>query len=631
MAGNDVEIVVRVRDLATASLARIGTAATLLGRVGHGAGAALGSLLKPMAAIAAASSAVQTVSGLAGALATMAPIALAMPGALLAGAAAMATFKIATAGLGDALSATDPKAFAEATKDMPPAMRDAASAMRDVKTQFAGVKSLVQQDFWKGLADPIRDLGSKYLPVLSKRLPEISQQFNLMGRGVHEAFSSRDAVSDFDSVLRGTADALKGMGPALGAFGTGLLKLGAFGVQQLWGMGEAVDGLAQKFAIFVSEGVESGSFQKAFDKARQQFVDLKHIVVDAGAIIGAIFSGLGANFASPLDHIQELTAELRTFFESAAAQGPLQALGETLTTVGGVVGDILVAGLRAVAPLVEKLAPLFSTLAEVVGKILVTAFDQLGPPLTRLIDRLVPILQPALESIGFILETVVIPALAAFIDWLAGPGLDGILEFAQQIGMAFTDGLLTALNFASGVLGAMGSVFNVLSYLPGSAGQAFGNAARSVESAKGSVDNFRGTMEQVRSKQVELLATTRGEADLRRMRDLVNSIAGRSFSASVIIPGRPVGGSVQARAAGGPVSGGLTLVGERGAELVRLPAGSSVRNAGDTARALAAPTPSGGGGGGGLQVSFGGNTDGAFASAFMMLVRTGVIQLSAAR
>lgn len=73
-------------------------------------------------------------------------------------------------------------------------------------------------------------------------------------------------------------------------------------------------------------------------------------------------------------------------------------------------------------------------------------------------------------------------------------------------------------------------------------------------------------------------------------------------------------------AAGGTVaSGGLAVVGERGPELVSLPTGATVH-----------PNGSPAGGSGVLVVKFAGNTDSAFATAFMRLVREKTIQIEAA-
>lgn len=80
-------------------------------------------------------------------------------------------------------------------------------------------------------------------------------------------------------------------------------------------------------------------------------------------------------------------------------------------------------------------------------------------------------------------------------------------------------------------------------------------------------------------------------------------------------------------AEGGPRSG-MTLVGENGhPELLDLPPGTNVKSGPDTERILSGMSQ--GGGPIQLQLSFGGNTDSAFATAFMRLVREGEIQLTA--
>lgn len=89
------------------------------------------------------------------------------------------------------------------------------------------------------------------------------------------------------------------------------------------------------------------------------------------------------------------------------------------------------------------------------------------------------------------------------------------------------------------------------------------------------------------------------------------------------------GGNVGAAATGGG-QGGPTLVGEAGPALVNLPYGSSVMTNSNfnsmVAGGFGAPV---GGSGGAVQVKFSGDTDSAFATYFMRLVRIGKIQIKA--
>jgi hypothetical protein len=89
----------------------------------------------------------------------------------------------------------------------------------------------------------------------------------------------------------------------------------------------------------------------------------------------------------------------------------------------------------------------------------------------------------------------------------------------------------------------------------------------------------------------------------------VPTIGGKGFDISDVIPDIPFlsGG-------GTATQGGLAVVGENGPEIVSLPTGATVH-------------PNGTGPGGRATVRFAGNTDSAFATAFMNLVRTGMIQI----
>lgn len=98
----------------------------------------------------------------------------------------------------------------------------------------------------------------------------------------------------------------------------------------------------------------------------------------------------------------------------------------------------------------------------------------------------------------------------------------------------------------------------------------------------------------------------------------------------------PGSGASRAQAVGGPSSAaavgggrsGWTQVDEQGPELMNMPNGTLVMpHANREALAAAGALGGGGRGGGSVEIRFGGNTDGAFASAFMALVRNGDITI----
>jgi hypothetical protein len=73
--------------------------------------------------------------------------------------------------------------------------------------------------------------------------------------------------------------------------------------------------------------------------------------------------------------------------------------------------------------------------AQAVGKLLVNAFHDLGPPITRFIKEYGPTFANAVEHIAGFIKDKVIPALGILIDWLTN-NKQGIKDFFIGFGEA---------------------------------------------------------------------------------------------------------------------------------------------------------------------------------------------------
>jgi hypothetical protein len=314
---------------------------------------------------------------------------------------------------------------------------------------------------------------------------------------------------------------------------------------------------------------------------------------------------------------------------STAANPAAQVLSSLLGVVNGllpILGRLIASAATGLAPVFKYLGPLVLSVADALGTVLGAAFEQLGPPLGRLIMKLTPIINYLLPQISGVLTGVVIPALGSFINWLAD-SVDQIELFAADSVVAFLEAGRVVLGFASTALGAMSRVFAALSMLGGAFGERMGQAARATAGAKVSVDNLRGTVDQLHGKAVDVRAQIFGRQEAERLAGVVNWFPAVrnvriNFSTNFgAIGGPSLVAAAHGRAVGGTVNKGSTyLVGERGPEYLTMPSSGTV-------------TPnhkigSGGGrSGGAAQITFGGNVDSAFATAFMKLVRSGQIQI----
>jgi hypothetical protein len=192
----------RAADDTDKSTSKLGRTATLTGKAFLGLGSAGG--------------AVSTLTGLATSAVTASGALLVLPGAALGGAAAITTLKLAFSGFGDAVSAGDPKEFAEATKDMGKEAVNTAKAVRDLKTPLIELKKEVQNRFFTGLAADTKALGGTYFPVLGRQLPGIAGGFGAMAKEAVRALMTPDSVRAVNTTLGQTKIVTEDLKPALG-------------------------------------------------------------------------------------------------------------------------------------------------------------------------------------------------------------------------------------------------------------------------------------------------------------------------------------------------------------------------------------------------------------------------------
>lgn len=343
-------------------------------------GTGIGKFLKAMALVGALGNVVQFVGGLTASLVNLLPAALVLPGAILGIGIAIGTFKLATAGFGDAL-----KGDADAMAKLAPSARQTVQAVQSLKPAFDNLRKSVQQEFFKGFADDVKSLGAIYLPILQKGLPKIADAFNAMGRSAVRVLTDIPARMDFREVLDNTTTALGNMRDTIGNVISGFLGLAGVGSERLPALAAAIDNVAARFRAWVDENVESGAIDDMITRALAGFRLLGDVVTNIGGIIGGVFTGLSQG--SGQDFLQVLadsTQAIEDFVNEGETQTALQAIGKAFADVAAVTREIFLTALREVAPIVVELAPVFAQIAQVVGDLLVNALRIVGPLLLGL-------------------------------------------------------------------------------------------------------------------------------------------------------------------------------------------------------------------------------------------------------
>lgn len=400
-------------------------------------------------------SSASTVAFLGTALAGLAPGLLAAPGLILGVVSAIGVFKLATSGFSKALTG-DAKALAA----LSPAARSAAQAVISLKPAFGEVKRAVQDKFFDGFNEQIKLSGNVLLPVLKAQLPAIASGFNAIGLNAIQAVRSPFFTNSITGIFQNTAVAVGNMKNTVASAATGFVGLGNLGSQYLPRIGTAIDNVALRFEAWVKGGLADGSLQRFIDKAILTFHQLTDLIGNIGSTIGLVFQGISAGLTGgggALSTVRQLTASLREFFATAAAQQGLKALGEVIQAVADAFRGVLLEALIQITPVVVAAAPALVTFAQAIGSTLVHALQVVGP-------LLLPIANFLSANPGLIkaITPLVLGLAAAFL--LMGPIasiISGVGAAITGLGIAFgvIAGIVSGIAAIIGVLGGFGAIF----------------------------------------------------------------------------------------------------------------------------------------------------------------------------
>lgn len=344
---------------------------------------------------------------------------------------------------------------------------------------------------------------------------------------------------------------LKGLGiAALGAAIAPILG-GAITSAILIALGSGVIGLG------VAAAIKDPRIKGAASDLKKQFAEL--------------FEEFGKPFRAPVaDFLEKLSTYVLPMLKTygpvlAEIFAPLtQKLGD------GLIGFIqkllpgLMDGLKGAAPVIEVLAKRLPDLGTMLGDFF-REMGEHGPEAAEFLDDL----------IGFIIKLV---------GWI-GKLIGAFLEFYIVIKNIFVNGKQLVLDFASAAIDwlerILDAAFIAFSWIPGIGGK-LASAKAAFRDAR---ENINAELGKIKDKTVTIRMRTFGLAAANAAVGVASTLAALGYASGGIAGMLPqnVG-----RAASGGIRSNLTLVGERGPELVDLAPGSRVHSNEDSQRMLSA-------------------------------------------
>lgn len=515
-------------------------------------------------------------------------------------------------------------AYAEALAQLSPNARSFVETLKSLAPAWHDVQLAVQDNLFKGLAGDVQTLAGTYLPLLKDGLGGIASAMNGAAQYAASALMSPEAVKAVNDILGNTKTVIDNARTALGDFVSGFLGLADVGSGFLPEFGKWVADIATGFKDWVTAGAADGSIKTMISDGIQGFKDLFAIVGNVVDIAKGFFSGLtlgGGGEGGFLGQIKGITEALIPF-------APL---------IGGIAAAL---GIAKLAMLAYEAGAMVATAAQWLLNLAMDA-NPIGLVVLA-IGALVAGLVWAWTNSETFRDVVtgvwdaVVAAVGTAIDWIvnaAGFIWNGFL-LANDVLWGAVGGVLANITGAVGgaidwVVGVASGVWNGFLAANDALWGGVSSIVGSIQSAIGGMIDWFGRLDPWGWITGGIKAAVNGA-----LGGINGLIAGINLAIDGLNAVNPFSGiphvPTLSYLAKGGIASGMAIVGERGPELVDLPSGSRVRTAGDTQRELAKMGGGQGTGGGAVRVSFAGNTDTAFASAFMNLVRTGQIQIEAA-
>jgi hypothetical protein len=354
----------------------------------------------------AAAAATPGVIHLTAALAPAVGVIAGMPAVLAAGGAAMGTFKVATSGVGKAITAGltgTAKQAQKALDALPPSAQRFTKVIVGLKPKIDALRQSVAERFFRPLTDDIKPLADKYFPLIKKQmsglagpLGGLAEQFTQTARR-SQVFA---AVAGIFKNTRGAVIALRG---AIDPLGKALAAVINATAGKLPGLAQGFADGATKVGIFLQKAAASGKISQFFQAGLTTLKQLGGIVVNVGSILQSVFAAATATGNNLLGNLKALTGQAAAFLKSVQGSSALGSLFGTLAQFGQALRTSLGAVLPALASSIQVLGP---------------AVAGLAGPFSQLVVAAAPLL-PLFAGWAAIIITKLTPAIAVLSKFLA--------------------------------------------------------------------------------------------------------------------------------------------------------------------------------------------------------------------
>lgn len=521
-------------------------------------GRAMSSLALPAAIVAAAP---QVAALGAAAFTAVGAIGL-IPAAGGAAAAAIGTLVVGFQNFGDAVG-DDPKKAAEALGKLAPAARETAEAVRELGGAWGELQQEVQQRLFEGVANDVKELGGRYLPILRSALGDVAEGLNYGAGQVAAYLRQWSTTQQVTRLLDNTSNAVENLAASLAPVIAAVIDISEVGSAAFEELTRGARDGAESFAAFIRAARDSGELRAWIDDGIAAMGQLLSITGNVGSLLSSVFAAGEQAAGSFLVNADRVTEAMANWAKSAAGQ---DILVSTFRGINDVIAA-LIPGIRDLGGAILTVIAMLSQSGTFTG--FATALSSIASaaaPLLEILGLLASTVLPPLLSVVSALAPVLVPLAAGLAAVrLAAAGAERIRNFGSAVSesRAQVGGLFGPMRQLSGEM-------RVQAALARTAGESFagfkGALAAMENSQSGVARSVAGmaTSYQAANTAVQAFAAKAGDAVRRTADDMGSRLAAsasRGVEGILKIPGavadtaRSVAGS--ARDIGRSLSTGL--------------------------------------------------------------------------
>jgi len=377
-------------------------------------------------------------------------VGAAIPAMAVTGIAAMATFKLALSGVGDAVkeafTGDDPEKLAEALDKLAPPARRFVLEMLKFKPQLKGLQQDVQASFFQPMLGGFAALmRSPALGLVRNLFKGIATDAGTAGAGILGVLTATAKSGELAAVFEPIRRILKeffSTGPGLVQTLITLARVGGKFAEILL---SNVAFSLQRFVDLIATAAADGSLAEFFERGLDIMSVFGELLGDIFSILGSIFGALQSEGESTLGVIGSLVDMLADFLKTAEGSAALSTLAQILGVLGDVVGAVLKPLLPVVAKLVQvlggplvasiaALTPILGILITAMADMLMPVIDALAPIISELAAIVARFLSAAMAELAIHIQTLA--PVAALLAEQLGPELIPVVTALGQVLLA---------------------------------------------------------------------------------------------------------------------------------------------------------------------------------------------------